>query len=34
MDEAVTVGCRFIGLARSGPRVMRVVARAAAARST
>ena len=34
MEDAVTVGCRFTGLARSGPSVMRSVARAAAARST
>ncbi len=34
MEDAVTVGCRFTGLARSGPSVMRSVTRAAAASST
>ena len=34
MDEAVTVGWRVMGLASSGPRMMRSVTRAAAAKST
>ncbi len=34
MDDAVTVGCRFIGFASSVPSVMRSVARAADASST
>jgi hypothetical protein len=34
MEDAVTVGCRFTGLASSGPSVMRAVDRAAAASST
>jgi hypothetical protein len=34
IDDAVTVGCRLIGLASSGPSTMRPVAWAAAASST
>jgi len=34
IEDAVTEGCRFTGLARSGPSMIVVVARAAAARST